>query len=149
MPPSCRAFSCAVEWPDVYPRFSSRRLLIFVAASAAICYFLFVRPTVVALRFAESIEAADRDSIFPQYFHQQQSLGDKIEVSIAPRTWEDFYKCRRRIAIETSRVMKNGAYTLVRQRRSIATPFGVQKFTDRVRLFQKVAATPARQVTDQ
>jgi hypothetical protein len=91
-------------------RFSIRWLLVLIAATAALCYVLFVRPTVMAHRFVEAVKHRDyatargllrldnyRYGILPP-------LSDTESISFAyaevlPQEWSDIWSLQRRLIL--------------------------------------------------
>lgn len=96
------------------PRFSLRWLLILFAFFAFALYFCFVRPTALANKFVYLVEHDDlkgADSLLIEP-HQPLALvlyaGTEpdqrvLQAVLNPRSWEDIWKCRRRIDIHVIR----------------------------------------------
>src|SRR4051812_5073010 len=97
----------------IRPRFSIRLLLIVVSISAIACYWLFVRPTVLAERFVVAIR--DRDlkkakSLFvadsPDVLADDKSRGGAgtvvdMDADLLPREWNEIWKRQRRITLNS------------------------------------------------
>jgi hypothetical protein len=91
-------------------RFSLRWLLILFAVVAVILYFIFVRPTVVANRFASEINRgnlSELDRLYTYNNGQAEVPFKRDDRSFAavvqPRTWVDTICCRRRIEVDATR----------------------------------------------
>jgi hypothetical protein len=100
--------------PRLQLRFSIRWLLVLIAATATLCYVLFVRPTVMAYRFVEAIEQREyatargllrldnyRYGILPP-------LSDTESINFAyaevlPREWSDIWALQRRLILRIRR----------------------------------------------
>jgi hypothetical protein len=95
------------------PRFTVRWLLVFIAASATLCYVLFVRPTVVAYRFVTAIERRDYAAANGLLLHNWRygitpPLRNTESITFAyaevlPREWSDIWALRRRLILRIRR----------------------------------------------
>jgi hypothetical protein len=98
--------------PRIRLRFSIRWLLVLIAAMAALCYVLFVRPTVVAHRFVEAIKHRDfatarsllRLESYEYGIPVPLTLNDTESISFAyaevlPREWSDIWSLQRRLIL--------------------------------------------------
>jgi hypothetical protein len=90
------------------PRFSIRWLLALFAASASVCYVLFVRPTTLAHRFVEAVAERDFDTVESLLGHRlavfktdSQSV-DRVYAEVMPRDWSDIWALRRRLLLRVS-----------------------------------------------
>ncbi len=99
------------------PRFSLRWLLGAVTLASVFLYLLFVRPTVVAQRFVDSVNQADYhelarltlngaplkarlEGIAPRVTYSSTNL--KATASLDPRTWRDVWRFQRIVRVEVS-----------------------------------------------
>jgi hypothetical protein len=100
--------------PRIRLRFSIRWLLVLIAATAALCYVLFVRPTVVAHRFVKTIERRDYSTALGAllkswpYSGIRPPLNDTESISFAyaevlPREWSDIWSLQRRLILRIRR----------------------------------------------
>src|SRR6476620_2469957 len=92
-----------------HPRFSIKWLLISFTITSVIFYTLFIRPTVIAKRFASAAQNEDY-----QYTLSFIAEGPRktiseyldtvpdptIKVTIHPRVWSDIWKLQRRMLIQ-------------------------------------------------
>jgi hypothetical protein len=94
--------------PRVRLRFSIRWLLVLIAASATLCYVLFVRPTVVAHRFVNAVAAGDYETVESLLGHRlvvlktDSQLIDRVYAEVLPREWNDIWSLRRRLLVRVS-----------------------------------------------
>jgi hypothetical protein len=95
-------------------RFSIRWLLVLIAATATLCYVLFVRPTVVAQRFVKSIERRDYSTALGAllkswpYSGLRPPVNETESISFAyaevlPREWSDIWALQRRLILRIRR----------------------------------------------
>jgi hypothetical protein len=97
------------------PRFTIRWLLVLIAATATLCYVLFVRPTVLAHHFVKTIEHRDyaaavsllRHDTYP-YSGRIPPLNDAESIDYAyaevlPRDWSDIWALHRRLILRVRR----------------------------------------------
>jgi len=95
------------------PRFSLRRLLIIVTLLAVASYALFVRPTVLANRLAQAVNAGDLQSAeallgdpagnaFQTAFTEATSVAE-----VSPREWSDVWHLRRTVVVSSSMVIRD------------------------------------------
>jgi hypothetical protein len=100
--------------PSIRLRFSIRWLLVLIAASATLCYVLFVRPTVVAHRFVKAIERRDYSTALGAllkswpYSGIRPPLNDIESISYAyaevlPRDWSDIWALQHRLILRIRR----------------------------------------------
>jgi hypothetical protein len=99
--------------PRLRLRFSIRWLLVLIAATATLCYVLFVRPTVVAHRFVEVIKHRDytaaRGLLLRRWPHGiKPPLSDTESITFAyaevlPREWGDIWALQRRLILRIRR----------------------------------------------
>jgi hypothetical protein len=82
--------------------------MLFIAASATLCYVLFVRPTVMAHRFVEAVAARDFDTVESLLGHRlvvlktdSQSV-DRVYAEVLPREWSDVWALQRRLLLRIS-----------------------------------------------
>jgi hypothetical protein len=80
-------------------RFSLRWLLVACAALAVTFYFLFVRPTVIAIRFVSAVESGEFSPEPPLAFIPGRGTWHCREARLQPRSWEDVWQFRRRIVV--------------------------------------------------
>ena len=103
--------------PRIRLRFSIRWLLVLIAATATLCYVLFVRPTVVAHNFVETIKHRDYATArgLLRHGHYPYSdirllppLNDTESISFAyaevlPREWSDIWALQCRLILRIRR----------------------------------------------
>jgi hypothetical protein len=87
------------------PRFSLRWLLILIAIIAVILYLFFVRPTVLANRFASEINQGNYSELQGSHaasfgFPVISGGKESFTATVRPRTWSDLIGCCRRIEVD-------------------------------------------------
>jgi hypothetical protein len=90
-------------------RFSTRSLLLAVIFLALACYFAFVRPTVLAQKFLDAVNAKDfrqadslcGDSNENYFIHcmQKSESYDVVDAKLFPRRWSDLCKLQQRLSV--------------------------------------------------
>ncbi|HEY3391397.1 MAG TPA: hypothetical protein VGK58_01725 [Lacipirellulaceae bacterium] len=101
--------------PRLRLRFSIRWLLVLIAATATLCYVLFVRPTVMSYRFVNAIEHRDyaaavsllRLDTYPYSgrlppLNHTESI-DYAYAEVLPRDWSDIWAMQRRLILRVRR----------------------------------------------
>jgi hypothetical protein len=92
------------------PRFSIRTLLILTALAAASCYWWIARPTIVAERFVAALALDDQTTLESLWIDAEIEdfrlaylygpIGkNSLELTLAPRTWQDIWRGQRSIEL--------------------------------------------------
>jgi hypothetical protein len=100
--------------PRIRLRFTIRWLLALIAASATLCYVLFVRPTVVAHRFVEAIKQRDYATARSLFRPDSDLSGILSPLSgtesisfayaeVLPQEWSDIWALERRLILRIRR----------------------------------------------
>jgi hypothetical protein len=91
------------------PHFSMKWLLISFTILSAIFYTLFIRPTVIAERFASAAKSEDYQYVLSFIAEDpRKTIAEAldtmakptIKVTIYPRVWSDIWKLQRRMLIQ-------------------------------------------------
>jgi hypothetical protein len=110
-------------------QFSTRRVFVFLTIVAVSLYWLYLRPTILAKRFAGDMQAAakgDFDTVSRQYFATAGTKGVTLHAMVEPRSWTDVFMCRQRFAMLLESPQMDGTTTVIAHE-FCATPIAVNE----------------------
>ena len=99
--------NCSQTCSNMRPRFSLKWLLIVFTILGVAFYVAFVRPTVIANRFIESLKDTEYTTLPSDLAGQDEMLRTRKwkfkDARLEPREWADVWRCRQRFSILLSR----------------------------------------------
>jgi hypothetical protein len=96
-----------------WKRFSLRWLLIAVAIVSVPLYFFFVRPTMLAERFVEAVNAHDAKRATAMVQGGDETAittyyaSTDYHAEILPRTWSDIWHAKRTVQVQSTGTMND------------------------------------------